>query len=50
MKKIIIMFTAAILLLSCNDGFLDKTPLDKLSEDAVFNSGSLSEYYVNALS
>lgn len=43
------MFSAALLLLSCNDGFLDKTPLDKLSEDAVFNSGSLSEYYVNAL-
>ena len=38
-----------VLLASCNDGFLDKTPLDKLSEEAVFNSGSLTEYYVNAL-
>lgn len=41
--------TVAIVLASCNDGFLDKNPLDKLNEEAVFNSGKLSEYYVNAL-
>ena len=49
MKKIIAILSAMVLLASCNDGFLDKTPLDKLSEEAVFNSGSLTEYYVNAL-
>ena len=36
-------------LVSCNDGFLDKKPLDKLSEGAVFNSDALAEAYVNAL-
>jgi len=49
MKKIFAIISAALLLASCNDGFLDKTPLDKLSEDAVFNSDALAEYYVNGL-
>ncbi len=49
MKKIFAIFTAAALALSCQDGFLDKTPLDKLSEDAVFNSAALAENYINAL-
>ena len=40
---------AALALVACNDGFLDKKPLDKLSEDAVFNSDALAESYVNAL-
>lgn len=49
MKKIYILMVAALALVACNDGFLDKTPLDKLSEDAVFNSDALAESYVNAL-
>lgn len=48
-NKIFAILSAALLLASCNDGFLDKTPLDKLSEDAVFNSDALAEYYVNGL-
>ena len=50
-KKIfkIFILAAAFLASSCNDGFLDKTPLDKLTEDAVFNSAGLAESYVNAL-
>ena len=38
-----------ITLFSCNDGFLEKQPLDKLSEDAVFNNENLLTAYVNAL-
>ena len=34
---------------ACNDGFLDKKPLDKLSEEAVFNSDALAESYINAI-
>lgn len=50
MKKYIgILIFAAFALTACKDGFLDKTPLDKLSEDAVFNSDALAESYVNAL-
>jgi hypothetical protein len=52
MKKIIYILAfafIAILATSCNDGFLDKTPLDKLSEEAVFNSDALAQSYVNGL-
>lgn len=49
MKKIYIFIATAMALVSCNDGFLDKKPLNKLSEDAVFNSDALAEAYVNAL-
>ena len=49
MKKIFLLIAATIALVSCKDGFLDKKPLDKLSEDAVFNSDALAEAYVNAL-
>ena len=49
MKKIFVIIAAALALASCNDGFLDKKPLNKLSEDAVFNSDALAEAYVNAL-
>jgi hypothetical protein len=49
MKKIYILIAVAFALVACKDGFLDKTPLDKLSEDAVFNSDALAESYVNAL-
>ncbi len=49
MKKILYIFAAAAILASCNDGFLDKKPLDKLSEEAVFNSDALAESFINAL-
>ena len=49
MKKITILLVSILALASCDDGFLDKKPLDKLNEDAVFNSAALCESYVNAL-
>lgn len=49
MKKYIPILSVLMLLVSCNDDFLDKQPLDKLSEEVVFNSAALSESYVNAL-
>lgn len=49
MKKYITIISAAMLLASCGNDFLNKTPLDKLSEDAVFNSAPLAESYINAL-
>lgn len=49
MKKITVILAAVILLVSCNNDILNKTPLDKLSEDAVFNSTALAESYINAL-
>lgn len=53
MRKYIPTILACVALLSsCSKegkGFLDKSPLDKLSEEAVFNSDALAESYVNAL-
>lgn len=49
MKKIVVIMIFAALASSCRKDFLDKTPLDKLSEDAVFNSAALTESYINAL-
>ena len=37
MKKIFYILAAAALLASCDDGFLDKTPLDKLSEEELIH-------------
>lgn len=51
MKKIIyyLVLITIIVFSSCNDDFLDRKPLDKLSEEAVFTNESLMEQYVNAL-
>lgn len=51
MKKIIYysVLITIIFFASCNDDFLDRKPLDKLSEEAVFTNESLMEQYVNAL-
>ena len=50
MKKYISILCLAVLAVTaCNDGFLDKKPLDKLSEEAVFNSDALAESYINAI-
>ncbi len=49
MKKIFLIVPILFSLVSCVDEFLDKNPLDKLSEDAVFGSEALAESYVNAL-
>ena len=48
MKKIFALLLTLAALTACDD-FLDRTPLDKLSEDAVFNSDPLAEQYVNSL-
>ena len=49
MKKIFSILAVAAILTACDDGFLDKKPLDKLSEEAVFNSDALAESYINAI-
>ena len=49
MKKIFYILTLVLLFTACKADFLDKTPLDKYSEDVVFNSPALAESYVNAL-
>ena len=48
MKKIVVIIIAALALSSCQ-GFLDRQPLDKVSDAAVFNNEGLTEAYVNAL-
>lgn len=48
MKKILYILTV-LTLFACSDDFLDKKPLDKLSEEDVFNNDALAEAYVNAL-
>ena len=45
MKKILLILATVALFASCADGFLDKVPLDKLSEDAVFNRTLQAEDY-----
>ena len=53
MKKkiysVLFLTVAAVLMCACDDKFLDKTPLDKLTEDAVFNSVGLAENHVNSM-
>jgi len=48
MKKMM-LFLIMPFFVACNDDFLEKKPLDKLSEEAVFASAQLMEQYVNAL-
>ncbi|MFO7656276.1 MAG: RagB/SusD family nutrient uptake outer membrane protein [Bacteroidales bacterium] len=49
MKKSIIFLIAiiGIFILSCDDDFLERRPLDRLNEAAVFNDPVLLEFYVN---
>jgi hypothetical protein len=47
MKKVLLF--AAILMTACNDDFLEKEPLDKLSEEAVFSNAALMKQYVTGL-
>lgn len=49
MKKLLYILAVACLMSACNSGFLDKKPLDKLSEEAVFNSDALAEAFMNAI-
>ena len=49
MKKILYILASLALLAACNGNFLDKKPLDKLSEEAVFNSDALAESFMNAI-
>ena len=48
MKKILCILAVAAIFFSCSDDFLDKKPLDKLSEEDVFNNDVLAEAYVNS--
>ena len=48
MKKIL-LFLILPLFVACNEDFLERKPLDKLSEEAVFASAQLMEQYVNAI-
>ena len=48
MKKIV-LFLILPFFMACNKDFLEKQPLDKLSEEAVFASALLMEQYVNAI-
>lgn len=49
MKKIIALAVLAFALTACRDGFLDRQPLDSVSDEAVFNNAGLAKAYVNAL-
>ncbi|MBJ2174209.1 RagB/SusD family nutrient uptake outer membrane protein [Aureibaculum sp. A20] len=50
MKKIIYILTicSAILMVSCDDDILERTPLDEISEPAFWKSGSDLELYTNS--
>jgi len=48
MKKIICLF-ACLALLSCTDDFLDKKPIDRISDDAVFKDQALIDAYIYEL-
>lgn len=46
-KKIVILIAAAFIgLVSCNEDFLNTQPLDKISSDATWGDGALSEAFV----
>jgi hypothetical protein len=48
MKHIWLYILATALLCSCSEDFLNKKPLDKLSEEDVYSNASLLEAYVNS--
>jgi hypothetical protein len=49
-KKIIIsLFTVSFFATSCNDEFVNTTPLDQLSEEVVWGDASLAEAFVSEL-
>jgi hypothetical protein len=48
MKKYILLFIALFCLASCNSDFLDKKPLDAISEEDAFNDDVLLTAYVTA--
>ncbi|MDR1937152.1 MAG: RagB/SusD family nutrient uptake outer membrane protein [Tannerellaceae bacterium] len=50
MKKIFLsLLMGTLVLVACNEDILDKKPLDKLSEESVFESEALMDQYVVAL-
>jgi starch-binding outer membrane protein, SusD/RagB family len=49
MKKLICYLLLMGSLVSCNDGFLDKVPKDKLSEQSIWSDIALAETYTNNL-
>ena len=49
MKKILIIILALFGMISCNDDFLDISPLDRVSDDAVWSDQNLINAYHTAL-
>lgn len=47
MKKILYLIALLLVITSCNDDFLDRKPLDKMSEEDIFNDEDLLTAYVN---
>lgn len=48
MRYILFIILSSMFLFSCSDTFLDKKPLDKLSEEDVYKNEALLEAYVNS--
>lgn len=48
MKHILFIILSAVLFFSCSDSFLDKKPLDKLSEEDIYSNEALLTAYVNS--
>lgn len=49
MKTIIILIAAFLFLLSCNDSFLERYPLDEISSEAFWNSEAELKMYSNSI-
>ncbi len=43
MNKLLIIFAAGLVMASCNDDFLETTPLDQIAESSVWSSDKLAE-------
>ena len=48
MKKFIYIITAGLLLTACAEDFLEKQPLDKMSEADIFTNAALATAYANS--
>ncbi len=47
MKKITLILLTSLGLLACNNDFLDREPLDKISSASVYNDEALAQAYIN---
>ena len=48
MKKLLYIITAGLLLSACAEDFLEKQPLDKMSEADIFSNAALATAYANS--